>query len=175
MADVYCHKQIFLFLSDSNYVDTKSSEGSESDKPVCKRPGDRPSVDAIVHAAVHVVDAPCVAVAAPVQDCDVPAPALVAAAAVGGRGRGCGSHGCGHGAQGGCGRRGGSGHFPPGEGGCQLGRTNYSSSELDYMLEFAREILPISGAEWDLVASRHSAFHPDLERTGNQLKQNITN
>jgi hypothetical protein len=39
------------------------------------------------------------------------------------------------------------------------------------MLEFAREILPISGAEWDLVASQHSAFHPELERTGDQLKK----
>ena len=39
------------------------------------------------------------------------------------------------------------------------------------MLEFACEILPISGAEWDLVASRHTAFHPDLEWTDKQLKK----
>jgi hypothetical protein len=39
------------------------------------------------------------------------------------------------------------------------------------MLEFARDILPISGAEWDLITSRHSAFHPELERAGDQLKK----
>jgi hypothetical protein len=39
------------------------------------------------------------------------------------------------------------------------------------MLEFVRDILPISGAEWDLVASRHAAFHPELGRTGDQLKK----
>jgi hypothetical protein len=39
------------------------------------------------------------------------------------------------------------------------------------MLECAREILPISGAEWDMVATRHATFHPDLDRTGDQLKK----
>ena len=39
------------------------------------------------------------------------------------------------------------------------------------MLESIREYLPISGAEWDLVANRHSSFHPELERTAEQLKK----
>jgi len=158
-------------MSDREYVDGESSESSESDESVRERPSDRPSVDAIIRAAVRVVDDPGVAVAAPVPDGDVPVPAVAAAAAVGGRGRGRGSRGRGRGAQGGRVRGGGSGRFRQGEGGRQLGRTNYSSSELDHMLEFARELLPISGAEWDLVASRHSVFHPELERTGDQLKK----
>ncbi len=157
-------------MSDSDYVDAESSEASESDEPDRERPSDRASVDAIVRGAVRVVDDPGVAVAAPVPDGDESVPAA-AAAAVGGRGRGRGSRGRGRGTRGGRGRGGGSGRFRPGEGGRQLGRTNYSRSELDHMLEFTREILPISGAEWDLVASRHSAFHPELERTGDQLKK----
>ena len=39
------------------------------------------------------------------------------------------------------------------------------------MLESIREYLPISGQEWDLVAQRHMQFHPDQERTGDQLKK----
>jgi hypothetical protein len=39
------------------------------------------------------------------------------------------------------------------------------------MLECAQEILPISRAEWDMVAARHAAFNPDLDQTGDQLKQ----
>ena len=39
------------------------------------------------------------------------------------------------------------------------------------MLESTREYLPISGAGWDLVANRHSSFHPELERTAEQLKK----
>jgi hypothetical protein len=39
------------------------------------------------------------------------------------------------------------------------------------MLESVREYLPISGLEWDLVAQRHAAFHPDEERNGDQLKK----
>jgi hypothetical protein len=42
------------------------------------------------------------------------------------------------------------------------------------MLEFMHDIRPISGAEWDLVASHHAAFHPELGRTGDQLKKNQT-
>ncbi len=52
-----------------------------------------------------------------------------------------------------------------------MARSNYSNSELLHTLEFARDILPISGAEWDLVASCHAAFHPELGRTGDQLKK----
>ena len=33
-----------------------------------------------------------------------------------------------------------------------MGRTNYSMSELEHMLESACQYLPILGAEWDLVA-----------------------
>ena len=39
------------------------------------------------------------------------------------------------------------------------------------MLEFIREYLPISGAEWDLVTKHHSTFHPECERTADQLKK----
>ncbi len=39
------------------------------------------------------------------------------------------------------------------------------------MLDSIREYLPISGMEWDLVAQRHMAFHPDKERSGDQLKK----
>ncbi len=53
---------------------------------------------AIVRAAVRVVDDPGVAVAAPVSDGDVLAPAAAAAVAVGGRGIGHGSRGRGRGA-----------------------------------------------------------------------------
>ena len=39
------------------------------------------------------------------------------------------------------------------------------------MLELVREYLPISGFEWELVAIRHTTFHPDQERMGDQLKK----
>ena len=88
-------------MSDSDYVNAESSEGSESNGPVRERPSNRVSVDTVGCAAVHVVDAPGVAVAAPVLDGDMPAPVTVAAAAAVGRGRGRGLRGRGHGAQGG--------------------------------------------------------------------------
>ena len=89
-----------------------------------------------------------------------------------GCGRGHGGRGCG-GVNGGCGggNGGSSGQFCQGEVGCQEGRSNYSRIELDHMLEISRKILPISGAEWDLVAACHATFHPDLGRTGDQLKK----
>jgi hypothetical protein len=109
------------------------------------------------------------------------APAGMGAAAAGGRGRGRVGHGYGRGhgghSHGGVnGGRGGvnggsSGRFHQGEGGRQAGRSNYSRSELDHMLKIACEILPISGAKWDLVAARHATFHPDLGRTGDQLNE----
>jgi hypothetical protein len=39
------------------------------------------------------------------------------------------------------------------------------------MLEAIRDILPISGAEWDLVASWHATYLAEIERTGDQLKK----
>ena len=33
--------------------------------------------------------------------------------------------------------------------------------------------MPISGAEWDLVEEHHSRFHPDLEKTTDQLKKTV--
>jgi hypothetical protein len=39
------------------------------------------------------------------------------------------------------------------------------------MLDAVREYLPISGLEWDLVAQRHMAYHPEEERSGDQLKK----
>ena len=52
-----------------------------------------------------------------------------------------------------------------------MGHTNYSPNEIKHMLESVREYLPISGLEWDLVVHHHTAFHPDQERTGDQLKK----
>jgi len=76
--------------------------------------------------------------------------------------------------KGGRGGRGGvSGQFHAGEGGHLVDRANYSVTELEHVLESIREHLPISGAEWDLVAEHHSRFHPDLERTADQWKKKI--
>ena len=76
----------------------------------------------------------------------------------------------GHG-QGSCRCGGGSGRFCQGEGGCQFGRSNYTTSELLHMLESTHEIPSISGAEWDLVALHHAAVYPGLRRAGYQLKK----
>ena len=88
-------------MSDSDYLNNESSEGSESDKPTAivaasirDQPSDGPSVGAVVCA----INALGVVATAPVLASDVQAPAAVAAAAVGGRGKGCGSRGCGCGA-----------------------------------------------------------------------------
>ena len=53
------------------------------------------------------------------------------------------------------GRGAGSGRHRAGEEGCPVGRSNYSTVEVEHMLESIRESLPISGAEWDLVADHH--------------------
>jgi len=84
-----------------------------------------------------------------------------------GTGRGHGERG----ERGGRGGRANSGRFHAGEGGRPVGSSNYSTKEVEHMLESIREYLPISGSEWDLVADRHSRFHPELERTADQLKK----
>jgi hypothetical protein len=66
-----------------------------------------------------------------------------------------------------------SGWFHAGEGGHLEDRANYSVTELEHMRESIREHLPISGAEWDLVAEHHERFHLDLEGTADQLKKKI--
>ena len=81
--------------------------------------------------------------------------------------RGRGQRGRGRGG----GRRPSEGGRRPGEDGQALGRSNYSAAELDVMLESVREILPISGAEWELVASRHLTYYGDVSRTGDQLRK----
>ncbi|KAL3799247.1 hypothetical protein HJC23_012972 [Cyclotella cryptica] len=50
-------------------------------------------------------------------------------------------------------------------------QAGWAAEELEHVLESISEYLPISGAEWDLVADRHSQFCPELERTGDQLKE----
>jgi hypothetical protein len=35
------------------------------------------------------------------------------------------------------------------------------------------DILPISGMEWDLVATCHSTYTPELNRSGDRLKKRI--
>jgi len=52
-----------------------------------------------------------------------------------------------------------------------MGRSNYTQTEVFNLLESVRHYLPISGQEWDLVAQRHMAFHPDEGRNGDQLKK----
>jgi hypothetical protein len=37
------------------------------------------------------------------------------------------------------------------------------------MIEIVENILPISGAEWDVVASEHQKYYPDHDRTGDHL------
>ena len=44
-------------------------------------------------------------------------------------------------------------------------------TKVEHMLESIRQYLSLSGAEWDLAADHHSRYHPELERTGNQLKK----
>ena len=59
-----------------------------------------------------------------------------------------------------------------GEGGHPVSRANCSMSELEHVLESVCQYLPISEAEWDLGPQQHSRCHPELERTGDQLKKN---
>ena len=84
----------------------------------------------------------------------------------GGRGRGRGRGDGGRGLVRGRGRGRGRG-----EGGRPPGRSNYSNDELDLLLESVREILPISGREWEEVATRHASYFADSRRTGEQLKK----
>jgi hypothetical protein len=37
------------------------------------------------------------------------------------------------------------------------------------MIELVENILPILGAEWDVVASEHQKYYPDCDRTGDHL------
>jgi hypothetical protein len=83
---------------------------------------------------------------------DVPpaaAPPVAAhAAAVGRGGPGCEGHGHGPGCGcDGCGHGGWSGRFCQGEGCRKVVWSNYSNSELLSLLEFAHDVLPMSGAE----------------------------
>ena len=39
------------------------------------------------------------------------------------------------------------------------------------MLELVEEVVPISGADWDMVTNHHVLFHPKKECTGDQLKK----
>jgi hypothetical protein len=38
------------------------------------------------------------------------------------------------------------------------------------MIEIVENILPISGAEWDVVASERQKYYPDHDRTGDHLR-----
>jgi hypothetical protein len=75
-----------------------------------------------------------------------------------------GGHGCGVGSK----------RFFQREGGHQLGRSNYIISELEYMLKSVRNIIPILGAEWDLVASCHETFHPTWDVLGTGWKKSTS-
>jgi hypothetical protein len=52
-----------------------------------------------------------------------------------------------------------------------MGRSNYSQTDVFNLIESVGHYLPISGLEWDLVAQRHMAYHPDEERNSDQLKK----
>ena len=54
-----------------------------------------------------------------------------------------------------------------------MGRSNYSTAELDEMLDSVCESLLISGAEWDLVAMHHLTYYGETPRTGDQLRKKI--
>lgn len=62
-------------------------------------------------------------------------------------------------------RRGGNGN------GRAAGRRNYSHDELECLLQNVRELLPISGADWEVIESRHSTYFPECERTWEHLKK----
>lgn len=60
---------------------------------------------------------------------------------------------------------------PTGGGGRRPNRRNYTPDELASLNEVVEELLPISGAEWELVEHRHYSRYPDRERTGLQLRK----
>ncbi len=53
----------------------------------------------------------------------------------------------------------------------RVGRRNYSSDEVAHLLEIVEEILPILGAEWELVERRHFAYHSDMQRSSDHLRK----
>ena len=53
----------------------------------------------------------------------------------------------------------------------RVGRRNYSPDEVAHLLEIVEEILPISGAEWELVERRHFAYHSDMQRSSDHLRK----
>jgi hypothetical protein len=153
-------------------------DGDSEDEALVVIPHAKPACDAgrVLNNKVPPVVAAAASTIPPaippiVAQLDVP-PAAIAVATQNPPGCGVGraaARGCG-GRGGRKGRGGGSGRFCAGEGGHPVGRDNYSMSELEYLLESVCRYLPISGAEWDLVAQQHSRFHLELEITGDQLK-----
>ena len=151
---------------DESYVDDDGSSGSSSSSSSGGgSSGDAPVNDDAVPAAETGVP-PAVVASGRVQGARRGAGNI--AGRTGGRG---GGRGGGRAAGRGAGRGGRGRGRGRGEGGRPIGRTNYSQTEIFNMLDSIREYLPISGMEWDLVAQRHMAFHPDEERTGDQLKK----
>lgn len=54
-------------------------------------------------------------------------------------------------------------------------RRNYTANEINQMLEIIEDIVPISGAEWTEVETRHYAYYSDMERTAEQLRKKFNN
>ncbi len=157
---------------DSSYSDEGSS-GSSSTTGDAATAGEEDADQGAPEEPPEAMDIPNAVVAAPTN---------IRAAGRGNMsgdgGRGNVHQGRGRGAAQG-GGRGGHGHGRGrgrgrGEGGRPMGRSNYSQMEVFNMLESVREYLPISGLEWELAAQRHMAYHPDEERSGDQLKKNST-
>lgn len=101
------------------------------------------------------------------QDVDFPVdPPLDYPQAVRGRGMGRGERGGagrGRAVRGGAGRGVAEGEPGPvvrARGGRQAGRVNYSNDELRTLMDHVERYLPVSGAEWELVARDHLAYYP---------------
>ena len=48
---------------------------------------------------------------------------------------------------------------------------NFSSEELDSLLEIIEEVLPISATQWESVADLHRTRYPDAARTVDSIKR----
>jgi hypothetical protein len=55
--------------------------------------------------------------------------------------------------------------------GTRTNRMNYSANEIAQMLEIIEDVVPISGAEWEVVETRHYAYYSDAGRTADQLRK----
>ena len=76
--------------------------------------------------------------------------------------------------RGGRGGRAGREGWSGGAGSC-TNRRDYSANEIAQLLEIVEDVLPISGAEWEVVETRHYAYYSDMEGTADQLHKKFNN